>query len=75
MGKLIATTQATVDGVVDLVDALVDGGENVVLCTHRPVVPTVLDALGVPDVRLEPGEMLVVHHRKGRVVASEVLTP
>ena len=24
-------------------------GESAVLCTHRPVLPTVLDALGVPD--------------------------
>lgn len=66
---------ATVDGVVDLVDALLDGGEGAVLCTHRPVLPTVLDALRVPEVKLEPGAMLVVHHRKGRVVASELLQP
>ena len=66
---------ATVEGVVDVVDALLDGGESAVLCTHRPVLPTVLDALRVPDVKLEPGGMLVVHHRKGRVVASEVLQP
>jgi hypothetical protein len=39
------------------------------------VLPTVLDALGVPDVKLEPGAMLVAHHRKGRVVASELLQP
>ncbi|KRE97239.1 hypothetical protein ASG76_00460 [Nocardioides sp. Soil774] len=65
---------AEVDGVVDLVDSLLECGESVVLCTHRPVLPTVLDALRVPDVRLEPGAMLVVHHRKRRVVASEVLT-
>jgi hypothetical protein len=25
----------------------------------------------VPDPKLEPGEMLVVHLRKGRVVATE----
>ena len=37
------------------------------------VLPTVFDALGVPEVKLEPGSMLVVHHRKGKVVASEVL--
>lgn len=66
---------ATADGVVDLVDALLDGGESAVLCTHRPVLPTVLDALRVPEVKLEPGGMLVVHHRKGRVVASEQLQP
>ena len=71
----LSEEDASVEGVVDLVDALLDSGESVVLCTHRPVLPTVLDALGVPDVRLEPGAMLVVHHRKGRVVASEVLTP
>ena len=45
------------------------------LCTHRPVLPTVLDALEVPDVELEPGSMLVVHHRKGRVVATELVEP
>jgi 8-oxo-dGTP diphosphatase len=39
------------------------------------VLPTVLDALQVPDVTLEPGAMLVVHHRKGRVVASELVAP
>ena len=66
---------ATVEGVVDVVDALLDGGESAVLCTHRPVLPTVLDALRVPEVKLEPGGMLVVHHRKGRVVAWELLQP
>jgi 8-oxo-dGTP pyrophosphatase MutT (NUDIX family)/phosphohistidine phosphatase SixA len=66
---------ATAEGVVDLVDALLDGGESAVLCTHRPVLPTVLDALRVPEAKLEPGGMLVVHHRKGRVVASEQLQP
>jgi 8-oxo-(d)GTP phosphatase len=66
---------ATAEGVVDLVDALLEGGESAVLCTHRPVLPTVLDALRVPEVKLEPGGMLVVHHRKGRVVAWEQLQP
>jgi 8-oxo-dGTP pyrophosphatase MutT (NUDIX family)/phosphohistidine phosphatase SixA len=66
---------ATAEAVVDLVDALLDGGESAVLCTHRPVLPTVLDALRVPEAKLEPGAMLVVHHRKGRVVASEQLQP
>ncbi|MCF6376211.1 NUDIX hydrolase [Nocardioides KLBMP 9356] len=63
---------ASVEGVVEIVDALLHGSESVVLCTHRPVLPTVLDALGVPDAGLEPGAMLVVHHRKGRVVATEL---
>ena len=66
---------ATVKGVVRLVDSLVDAGESAVLCTHRPVLPTVVDALGVPDPVLEPGSLLVVHHRKGKVVATEVHRP
>jgi 8-oxo-dGTP diphosphatase len=42
-----------------------------VLCTHRPVLPEVLAALGVTEEPLAPGEMVVCHHRKGRVVAVE----
>jgi 8-oxo-dGTP pyrophosphatase MutT (NUDIX family)/phosphohistidine phosphatase SixA len=44
---------------------------GVVLCTHRPVLPGLLEPMGVPDRRLEPGGMLVVHHRGGVVVAVE----
>ena len=74
----LSEEDATVEGVVDLVDDLVHGDLDTggaVLCTHRPVLPTVLDALQVPDVELEPGSMLVVHHRKGRVVATELVAP
>lgn len=70
----LSEEDATADGVVDVVDALLEAGESTVLCTHRPVLPTVFDALGVPEVKLEPGAMLVVHHRKGKVVATEVLS-
>lgn len=71
----LSEEHASADGVVELVDALLHGSESVVLCTHRPVLPTVIDALGVDDVDLEPGAMLVVHHRKGKVVATEVRQP
>lgn len=66
---------ASVKGVVRLVDSLIDAGESVVICTHRPVLPTIVDALGVADPALEPGCMLVVHHRKGKIVATEVHCP
>jgi len=42
-----------------------------VLCTHRPVLPYVYEALGVRDPKLDPGAMLVVHHRRGQVVGLE----
>ena len=55
----------------ELVTALLAADSSAVLCTHRPVLPVVLEALGLADVKLEPAEMLVVHHRKGAVVAAE----
>ena len=66
---------ASREAVLELVDALLHSGESTVMCTHRPVLPGVMDALRVPDVTLDPGGMLVVHHRKGRIVATEVHQP
>jgi 8-oxo-dGTP diphosphatase len=45
--------------------------ESAVLCSHRPVLPEILAALGVAEEPLALGEMVVCHHRKGRVVATE----
>ena len=71
----LSEEDASVEGVLEIVDALLDAGQGTVLCTHRPVLPTVLDALAVPEARLDPGAMLVAHHRKGRVVATQLLRP
>ena len=57
--------------VVDDAVAEVTAGHNAVLCTHRPVLPAVFAALGLKDPALDPGEMLVVHLRKGRVAGIE----
>jgi 8-oxo-dGTP pyrophosphatase MutT (NUDIX family)/phosphohistidine phosphatase SixA len=53
------------------VEAAVDSGRGVLLCTHRTVLPDVFDAIGLVDPELDKGEMLVAHLRKGRVVATE----
>ncbi len=42
-----------------------------VLCTHRPVLPWVFEALSIEERQLEPGSLLVAHHRRGEVVAVE----
>ncbi len=63
---------ATASSVADVVDGLVAGEDSAVLCTHRPVLPSVLDALGLEDTKLEPGSMLVVHLRQGTVTATEL---
>src|SRR5690606_28866290 len=71
-GYDIASEQdATMQGIVDLVDSIVEAGEPAVLCSHRPVLPAILDALRVADPRLETAQLLVVHLRKGRVVSTE----
>jgi len=46
-----------------------------VLCTHRPVLPWVLEELGRPGHRLAPGEAMVTHRREGAVVGTESVTP
>lgn len=57
---------------VDLtVGHLLGQRENAVLCSHRPVLPGILEALGVEEEPLDPGEFVVCHHRRGRVVATE----
>ncbi len=55
------------------VSSLLDRKKPVVLCTHRPTLPWVLDAIGVDLEDLAPGQGLVVHHRGGRVHAVEKL--
>jgi 8-oxo-dGTP pyrophosphatase MutT (NUDIX family) len=61
----------TAGDVQDVVTDLLEHGKRNVVCTHRPVLPALWKALGIGEVRLEPGEMLVLHHRHGKVLATE----
>lgn len=67
----LSEEDATAKKVLRVVDDLMLADDGTVLCTHRPVLPTVFDALGLDEVKLAPGGMLVVHHRNGRIVATE----
>ncbi len=67
----LSEEDATAAGVLAIVDELVDSGEDAVLCTHRPVLPSVYDALGIPREHHATGELVVIHHRGGRVRAVE----
>ena len=53
-----------------LVHDLPSSGPTVV-CSHRPVLPAVLSALGLRRIVLDKGEMAVAHLRRGKVVALE----
>ena len=68
----LSEEEATAQTVTAVVDELAHGDEGAVLCSHRPVLPTIFDALGVPDPELAAGEMLVAHLRRGTVVATEL---
>ena len=57
------------------VAAMRAGDERVVLCTHRPVLPWVFEGLGLPQVKLDPGQALVAHRWDGGIVVTELLRP
>ena len=61
--------------VAESAHASVREGRPTLLCSHRPVLPGLLEALGEDDPGLSPGEMLVLHVRKGEVVARETHRP
>ena len=62
---------ATAESVGAHVKRLLELRVPAVLCTHRPVLPLLFEALGVGAHELEPGSLLVVHHRRGSIVATE----
>ena len=67
----LSEEDATPRAVARHVQRLLARPEPAVLCTHRPVLPMVYDALGVGEIALEAGAMLVVHHRNGQIIALE----
>ena len=67
----LSEEDATGESVREIVQELLDHKGGAVLCTHRPVLPSVFDAVGVTEAKLEPGSMFVVHQRSGKVVATE----
>jgi phosphohistidine phosphatase SixA/predicted NUDIX family NTP pyrophosphohydrolase len=73
--RRLAEEHATAKGIEKIVDELFDDDQGVVICSHRPVLPQVYDALGLRNGlrgdELAPAEMLVVHVRKSNIVALE----
>ncbi len=67
----LSEEDATDTTVHDVVDDLLHSGEDGLLCTHRPVLPAVYDSIGISQEHHATGEIVVVHHRRGRVRALE----
>lgn len=55
------------------VESMLDRGRPVVLCSHRPTLPWIFQSIGTEPYDLGTGEGVVVHHRKGVVLAVEKL--
>jgi 8-oxo-dGTP pyrophosphatase MutT (NUDIX family)/phosphohistidine phosphatase SixA len=77
-GRRVQTEERLAEGstlldVADAVAVAVSKKNPVVLCSHRPTFPEVYAALHLTGPVLAPGQGLVVHHRRGKVVASELL--
>jgi 8-oxo-dGTP diphosphatase len=76
--RVLSEEDADSEGVREVVAELLErlaerpaSAGGVVVCTHRPVLPLVFDAVGIEDPELGTGELVVLHLRKGRVVAAE----
>jgi 8-oxo-dGTP diphosphatase len=67
----LSEQDATPQAVIEEMDALLDLREPTVVCGHRPVLPMMLEALGLEPTPLEPADAVVVHHRHGRIVAVD----
>jgi 8-oxo-(d)GTP phosphatase len=68
---VLSEEDSTRGSVAEIVADLLRADEDAVLCTHRPVLPKVYDAIGIPTEHHATGELVVVHHRRGRVRAVE----
>lgn len=58
-----------------LMESLLSSDVSSVVCAHRTVIPILVEGMARTNPGLEPAEMLVVHHRKGTVVATERISP
>lgn len=72
---VLSEEHASQAGVTGVVRDLLARPEPAVLCSHRRALPLVLEALGLPNRPFECAEMLVLHHRSGRILASESHRP
>lgn len=59
-----------------LANEAVSAGVSTIVCGHRPVLPTMLEAIGVPDRMMQTAATVIVHlDAAARVVAHEFHRP
>ena len=72
---VLTQEDAQPDDVAALVARLAAGREPTAVCSHRPVLPWIFQALDLAPPPLETGDVVVVHLGKHEVLATEHLTP
>ncbi len=58
-----------------LLEDLMSEDQPSVLCSHRPVLPGLFELLELAEEPLAPAELVVCHHRKNQIVATERWSP
>lgn len=71
----LSQASSTRERVMDEVEWLLGLETAAVLCSHRPVLPWVFDAVGIDEPPLDPAVAVTVHHRHGRILAVERVRP
>lgn len=71
----LSETGAAPERVTEEVEWLLGLGTAVALCSHRPVLPLIFDAVGITEPPLDPAVAVAVHHRHGRILAVERIRP
>ncbi|WP_445258410.1 NUDIX hydrolase [Nocardioides aurantiacus] len=67
----LSEERADSEAAATLLHTLAAAPESSVVCSHRPVLPSLLAVLGVEEEPLSPSELVVCHHRRGELVATE----
>ncbi len=67
----LSEEDATDKGVAEEVDLLVGLRDPAAVCSHRPVLPMIFEALHLDPPALDLAATVVVHHRDGRITALE----
>ena len=75
LGRGLSQEDATRKRVARRIELLSGNGEPTVMCTHRPVLPMLFDALHIDDPSLETSQLIVLHRRDDTVVARELHLP
>jgi 8-oxo-dGTP diphosphatase len=73
VGPALSEDGATEQSVRAVVRKALESDKRVALCSHRPVLPMIFEAMGVAPIALPPGGVVAVHRRRRRVLATEVV--